>query len=249
MMSNWTSEQEDILKTFAEKSACYRLLNYESYISYKSVDTKFALPIIFLSTIAGSLSLSSNNFPIYKDYIQFGCSVITVLVGILGTLQRFLNTSELTSQFYTSSIEFGRLSREISIVLTLPRDDRPVPGAKYLETCSTEYNRLLDSAPAPSKTILTAFEKKYKNSQMAKPDLISLTPVSISKKIQTNAKQVMTNGSSKQKHESKKELDELRQSGVVSRKSSFNNVLAELPIIDDDEDIEMGETSHTKRLV
>lgn len=247
---SWTNEQEEILKTFAEKSACYRLLNYESYVSYKSVDTKFALPIIFLSTIAGSLSLASSNFPTWKDQIILCCSIISVLVGILGTLQRFLNTSELTSQFYSSSIEFGRLSRDIGIMLILPREDRPVAGAKYLENCSTEYNRLLDSAPAPSKNILAEFEKKYKNTQMAKPDLVALTPVTISKKVQTSAKNVVSHNGHKQKQEHKKELEELRQSGVVSRKTSLQNVLSELPQVSEEgSDIEMGDTTDTKKLI
>ena len=130
----WTPEQETILKAFAEKSACYRYLNYDSYIYYKAIDQRFSLPIIVLSTLAGSASLGSNNLPEWSNIITLASAVVNIITGIMGTLQRFLNTSELTAQHFTSSVEFGRLSRDITVMLTLPRDDRNVDGSKFLES-------------------------------------------------------------------------------------------------------------------
>tara|TARA_A100001015_G_C14994340_1_gene715506 strand:- start:28 stop:513 length:486 start_codon:yes stop_codon:yes gene_type:complete len=158
----WTQEQESILKSFAEKSACYRYLNYDSYIYYKTIDQRFSLPIIVLSTLAGSASLGGNNVPEWSKYITLCSAVVNIITGIMGTVQRFLNTSELTAQHFTSSVEFGRLSRDISVTLTLPREDRNTDGVKFLETSANEYNRLVDQSAAPPKWILRAFEKKFK---------------------------------------------------------------------------------------
>tara|TARA_B100001287_G_C22624648_1_gene501854 strand:- start:66 stop:809 length:744 start_codon:yes stop_codon:yes gene_type:complete len=218
---SWTPEQETILKNFAEKSSCYRYLNYDSYIYYKTIDHRFSLPIIILSTLAGSASLGSNNLPEWSHIITIASAVVNIITGIMGTLQRFLNTSELTAQHFTSSVEFGRLSRDISVMLTLPRDDRTGDGTKFLETCANEYNRLVDQSAAPPKFILKKFEQKFKKTQIAKPDLVELAPVTI------NATSKLNNSRSIAKHSSEKlaheiELNKLRQSSFVRQKTLGN---------------------------
>tara|TARA_A100001015_G_C15036200_1_gene736362 strand:- start:2743 stop:3495 length:753 start_codon:yes stop_codon:yes gene_type:complete len=221
----WTPEQETILKAFAEKSACYRYLNYDSYIYYKAIDQRFSLPIIVLSTLAGSASLGSNNLPEWSNIITLASAVVNIITGIMGTLQRFLNTSELTAQHFTSSVEFGRLSRDITVMLTLPRDDRNVDGSKFLESSANEYNRLVDQSCAPPKWILTKFETKFKNNTICKPDLVALTPININSK--QNPKSILANSISKEKQKNQIELEELRQSSIVSlgRKQSLKSVL------------------------
>jgi len=217
----WTPEQETILKTFAEKSSCYRYLNYDSYIYYKTIDHRFSLPIIILSTLAGSASLGSNNLPEWATMITLASAVVNIITGIMGTLQRFLNTSELTAQHFTSSVEFGRLSRDITVVLTLPREDRNVDGNKFLETCANEYNRLVDQSAAPPKFILKKFETKFKKTVIAKPDLVELSPVNVntSSKI---VKSVTAVKHSSEKRANEIELSKLRQSSMVKQKTMKN---------------------------
>jgi len=182
MNSNWSDDQEAILKIIAEKSSCYRHINYECYIYYKSIDRRFSLPIIILSTLAGSASLGSGNVPQWSGIVTIASACINIMTGILGTLQRFLNTTELTSQHFTSSVEYGRLARDIAIMLALPKSQRGQEGNKYLEYCKSEYDRLVDQTAAPPKFILSKFEEKFKKVTIAKPDLISLGPIFVNRK-------------------------------------------------------------------
>lgn len=209
------------MKTFAEKSSCYRYLNYDSYIYYKTIDQRFSLPIIVLSTLAGSASLGSNNLPEWSNLITLASACVNIITGIMGTLQRFLNTSELTAQHFTSSVEFGRLSRDITVMLTLPRDDRNVEGSKFLETCANEYNRLVDQSAAPPKFILKRFELKFKNNPITKPDLVELSQVNI------NNSKIIKNSITKHSLERKNhdiEIGQLRQSSIVSKNTSMKNL-------------------------
>lgn len=230
---SWTPEQENILKTFAEKSACYRYLNYDSYIYYKTIDQRFSLPIIVLSTLAGSASLGSNNLPQFSDVIILGSAIVNIITGILGTLQRFLNTSELTAQHFTSSVEFGRLSRDITVMLTLPRNDRSTDGVKFLESCANEYNRLVDQSAAPPRFILRRFEKKFKNNPICKPDLVALSPVNIN--TTKPLKNVTIHKAETERKAKEMELQLLRESSIVSKNNkSLKNVfegLSEVPEI------------------
>lgn len=218
ILKMWTPEQESILKTFAEKSACYRYLNYDAYIYYKTIDQRFSLPIIVLSTLAGSASLGGGNLPEWSSLITLCSAVVNIITGIMGTVQRFLNTSELTAQHFTSSVEFGRLSRDITVTLTLPRDDRSADGIKFLETCANEYNRLVDQSAAPPKFILRAFEKKFKNVNICKPDLVALAPVTVNCSKSVN--KLLVNSTPKQRTEM--ELQLLRQSSIVRKKNNSN---------------------------
>ena len=217
--NSWTEDHEIILKQIAEKSACYRFINFECYNHYKKIDQRFSLPVIVLSTLAGSASLGSGNVPTYATIITLSSAVINIVTGILGTLQKFLNTTELTTQHYTSSVEYGRLSREIGVMLTLPKQDRTQEGPKFLEYAKGEYNRLVDQTPAPPSFILSKFEKKFTQNELAKPDLITLAPISINtKKKQVKAPIIPINGNQRTMQDI--ELDSIRQKSFV-RKNTF----------------------------
>lgn len=241
----WSDDQEIILKSFAEKSMCYRYINYECYCWYKSVDQKFSLPVIILSTLAGSASLGSGNLPTYATYITLCSAVINIITGILGTLQRFLNTAELTSQHFSSSVEYGRLSRDISVMLSLPRSDRTQDGNKFLEQAKNEYNRLVDQTAAPPKFILLKFEKKFKNTQIAKPDLVNLTPININSKKGIKNINIVKNTSEKTKNQI--ELAELRNSNLVKLRS-FKNI-NEIPEVDDDDNAKIFNDQSSSSMV
>lgn len=245
----WTPEQETILKTFAEKSSCYRYLNYDSYIYYKTIDHRFSLPIIILSTLAGSASLGSNNLPEWATIITLASAVVNIITGIMGTLQRFLNTSELTAQHFTSSVEFGRLSRDVTVILALPREDRNVDGNKFLETCANEYNRLVDQSAAPPKFILKKFETKFKKTVIAKPDLVELSPVNVNTNSKITKSLTQLTKSSSEKRANELELSKLRQSSIVKQKTMKNlyecasdlenprsDLLKEIKLINENED-------------
>lgn len=221
--NSWTEDHEMILKQIAEKASCYRYINFECYNHYKKIDQRFALPVIVLSTLAGSASLGSGNVPTYATIITLSSAVINIVTGILGTLQKFLNTTELTTQHYTSSVEYGRLSREIGIMLNLPKQDRTQEGPKFLEYAKGDYNRLVDQTPAPPGFILSKFEKKFLKNELAKPDLITLAPVSINTK-KKNIKQSMVPVNTSTRSASNIELDNIRQQSFV-RKNTFKQDL------------------------
>ena len=223
--NSWTEDHELILKQIAEKSSCYRYINFECYNHYKKIDQRFSLPVIVLSTLAGSASLGSGNVPAYATYITLSSAVINIITGILGTLQKFLNTTELTSQHYTSSVEYGRLSREIGIMLHLPKQDRTQEGPKFLEYAKSDYNRLVDQTPAPPGFILSKFEKKFTQNELAKPDLVTLAPVSINTK-KKNIKAPILPVNTATRSASNIELDSIRQQSFV-RKNTFKQNLNE----------------------
>lgn len=235
----WSGEIEALIKQFSEKSQCYRMLHFNSYSYYKSLDTKFSLPCIILSVLAGASNLGSSNFPTYARMIVIGSAIVNILTSIIGTTQRFLNTSELQSLHYTSSIEFGKLSRNLQVMLALPREERNVDALTFLENTSNEYNRILDGASPVPGWILKKFEKRFQNIDVAKPDLITLVPVKISSvknKIPSAPTSVVKYANVKKEKEL--ELNQLRESGVVRKQSVMN--LGDLHVDDDDEDIETG---------
>lgn len=224
--NSWSEDHELILKQIAEKAACYRYINFESYNHYKKVDQRFALPVIVLSTLAGSASLGSGNVPTYAAYITIGSALINIITGILGTLQKFLNTADLTTHHFTASVEYGRLSREIGIMLNLPKQERTQEGPKFLEYAKGDYNRLVDSTPAPPGFILRDFEKKFSTNELAKPDLISLVPINInSKKNKIKGQQPILpiTSATSQRNITEMELNAIRKQASTKNNKFKNN--------------------------
>jgi hypothetical protein len=131
-----------------------------------------------------------------------------------------LNTTELTSQHFTSSVEYGRLAREIGIMLNLPKQDRTQEGPKFLDYAKGDYNRLVDQTPAPPTFILNQFEKKFGTNEVAKPDLITLVPININTKKLKNTKIPMIPVNASQRTLNDIELDTIRQKSFV-KKNTF----------------------------
>jgi hypothetical protein len=56
----WSNEHEILLKSWGDKSNIYYYLHLMTYNLYKIRNMYFALPIIILSTISGSLNIGSD---------------------------------------------------------------------------------------------------------------------------------------------------------------------------------------------
>ena len=159
---NWHSQQESILKTWGEQSACYRYMHFKEYQRYKKSNMNFTLPIIILSTLTGTANMAQETFPdSWSRYVPIGIGGLNLIAAIMTTILQFLKITELMESHRVSSVHYGKLSRSIRLQLTLPRYERSHNGAEFVDFCNQEYDRLIEQSPVVNGKVIKMFEKEY----------------------------------------------------------------------------------------
>ena len=176
----WHRQQEHILKKWSEIGSSYRFMHDRAYIKFQSRNLKFALPVIVISTITGTANFAQPSFPEeWQTYVPLVIGFFNLLAGLITTIAQFLRVSELLEGHRAATIAYSKLSRNISVELSLPREERNNDGAEFVNNCRTELDRLIEQSPNIPMDILKNFGKKFNKKEINKPDILDITPVDI----------------------------------------------------------------------
>lgn len=176
----WHRQQEHILKKWSEIGSSYRFMHDRAYIKFQSRNLKFALPVIVISTITGTANFAQPSFPEeWQTYVPLVIGFFNLLAGLITTISQFLRVSELLEGHRAATIAYSKLSRNISVELSLPREERNNDGAEFVNNCRTELDRLIEQSPNIPMDILKNFGKKFNKKEINKPDILDITPVDI----------------------------------------------------------------------
>lgn len=165
----WSENLENYLKEIGEKCQCYYVLHKKSEALFSKRTTFIDLPVIILSTIAGTLSIGNSS--IFGENINsnlyIGC--LSLFVGVMNTISTYFNWSKRTENHRIVSIQYSKLYRFISIELKLPINERMAPN-DLLKVVRENYERLQELSPLIPIHIINEFKTKYKNSIIHKPE-------------------------------------------------------------------------------
>ena len=175
----WHPQQEKILKTWGETSACYRYMHNPAYLVYKKQSMRFTLPVIILSTITGTANFAQGSFPEgMRGAVPSIIGAMNLIAGIIATIMQFLKINELMEGFRVASLQYGKLSRTIRLELTLPLEERSQDGSTMIENCRAEYDRLIEQSPPIPYFIIQSFEKQFPDdSDFFKPEIMHIQPI------------------------------------------------------------------------
>ena len=238
-VKEWYPEQEAILKTWGEASACYRYMNYAAFMLYKKSGMRFTLPVIVLSTVTGTANFAQEQFPLsIRPMVPSIIGGLNLIAGIIATIMQFLKINELTESHRVASMQYGKLSRTIRLELTLPLSERAMDGRDMVDFCRAEYDRLIEQSPPLPSSIIKEFDRDFKKTNIFKPEIMHVQPIEPYKAIIDNAIKVNKMFDLRESKEKLKrelttsgpstvadDLKALRNTGIVSLQS---NVMKEL---------------------
>lgn len=177
---NYHKQEEEILKKWSEISSSYRYLHNAAYGAYKSMYTWFSLPVIILSTIAGTANFATASFPeSYRQTVTLIVGGINLVSGMITTVAQFFSISENLEGHRVASVEFGKLSRNIAIELSLPVEQRSMPGTDFIKHCRTTLDSLMEKSPSIPYKIVRRFGNQFNEAEFVKPDILEILPVEI----------------------------------------------------------------------
>lgn len=182
-IKTWNDQHESILKQWGEAAACYRYMHHRAYLLYKKLSMRFTIPVILLSTITGTANFAQSSFPeSMRDTAPAIIGGMNLIAGLIATVMQFLSINELMENHRTAALAHGVLSRNIRLVLALPRNERKTNGLKFVEDCKSEYDRLLEQSPAVPVSILKLFENEYPlDNVFTKPEILKVRSIPVLK--------------------------------------------------------------------
>jgi hypothetical protein len=177
---DWHPQQSKLLKSWAEIASSYRWMHNQAYMIYRKKNLWFMLPLIVMSTVAGTANFAQSTFPdTIRPYVPQIIGAINLVSAILTTIYQFLKISEFMESHRISSINYGKLARTITIELNLPVKDRNSGGAECVKVSRTEIDRLIEQSPAIPKHVLLSYERQFAGRGLSEPEIIVINRVDI----------------------------------------------------------------------
>jgi len=178
MKRQWHAQQEDILKEWSEQAGCYRWMHERAYQVYKKQNMRFSIPVIVISTITGTANFAQSGFPeSIKGWAPLIIGTLNLAAGLITTIAQFLRVSELLEGHRAASIAYSKLSRNIAVELSLPSDERSMPGIDYIKQCRGDIDRLIEQSPPIPPEILNTFDKNILQDPSGDEVLFSVPPI------------------------------------------------------------------------
>jgi hypothetical protein len=178
MKRSWHSQQEDILKEWSEQAGCYRWMHERAYQVYKKQNMGFSIPVIVISTITGTANFAQGSFPeSVRGWAPLIIGTLNLAAGLITTIAQFLRVSELLEGHRAASIAYSKLSRNIAVELSLPSDERSMPGIDYIKQCRSDIDRLIEQSPPIPPEILKIFDQNILQDVPGEPILFSVPPI------------------------------------------------------------------------
>ena len=170
----WTKNLEAYLKEVGEHSLCLSMLHKNCEAKYSHKALIIDLPVIILSTICGSLTLSAKNLfgEVYEDDALKIIGGLSLVTSTLGTIQAYFSFSRRAENHRNSYLEYAKLYRFVKVELGLPRESRIRPK-DLLKLVNDNFERLNELSPLVDKNSIKSFKGKYKKSTIERPPIVN----------------------------------------------------------------------------
>ena len=174
-LNGWSKEQDILMSEWADMAGCYRWMHDRAEKEYYTKNMGMTIPVIILSTITGTASvglssIAGDNADIQK-YMNFGIGGVSLIAGILTTLNNFLRYAQLSESNRVAGVAWGKFQRFVAIELAQNPIDR-MDSLDFLKVCRAELDRLIEQSPPIPDSIIAAFEREFKDRpKLHRPDI------------------------------------------------------------------------------
>lgn len=173
---SYKREEELLLKEWSERAMVYRVLHHKSWSAYRRQNHKYTIPIIILSTVAGTANVAQSRIPEqYMAAATIGIGFINLLSAILTTIANFLEVAKLEQAHRTASQSWGKFARHWATELARAPQDR-VPVTEAMRQSKAEFDRLMELSPPIPQEIINEFttthQKKPLPPNFARPEIV-----------------------------------------------------------------------------
>jgi len=143
-MENWSEEVNEILEKMRKNSIELSTRHRNNYYEYKGYSKYFDIPVIIVSTMSASLSITFSFLS--EELLAVATCSISMLVAILTSLKLYLQLEEAIKTELEMSKSFHTLALDIFKMLNLKIDQRGENGVDYLNKKYNCYVKLVEGS-------------------------------------------------------------------------------------------------------
>ena len=169
----WNIDDDEILKEWTDKSACFKWLHEKSYKIYKKQYLRLMIPVIVISTLTGAANFALERIPdqTYQGYASLIVGAFNIIAAIISTIAQFLKTAELKEGHNIAARSWDKFNRTVKLELQKNPDER-TPKRDVFTHAMKEYDRLVELSPDIPSAVIDEFKNIYKNSiDLIKPEI------------------------------------------------------------------------------
>jgi hypothetical protein len=178
---HWNEQLEDLLSKEGERALCFSWLHTHSQKRFTKCDTYIALPVIIMSTIAGTGSIASPSLFSSSQTASVIIGLISLTVGILNTISNYFSFAKRSESHRIAGITYSKIHKFILIELSLPRKER-MKASDALKVIREQLERLGEISPQIPDEIIKQFNLKFEDTtpNISKPEITNgLDPIKI----------------------------------------------------------------------
>jgi hypothetical protein len=152
----WKNEQEQILKKWADKALCLKMMHERANRKYWCLNAWFNIPVIIISTLTGTGNFASQSLGGNSTTFLFVLGALNISSGILATIASYTGVAQRLEAHRFSTINWDKFSRKIQIELAKSRVDR-VKAKDFIKQIADEYDRLIEMSPILPNDVIRWF--------------------------------------------------------------------------------------------
>lgn len=158
---DWSDSIEHILDMV--RLNCVHLSEYHNYKYqiFKSRLAYFRVPLIILSAVNAYIAIGLNAY-VKQPIISTTNGVISLVCGIITSMEMFLNIQKRMENELLSHKQFYILSVQIFKIISIDRQKRKMDGKVFLDSKFSEYETLIQNS--------NALDSKFKGDLLTQPE-------------------------------------------------------------------------------
>jgi hypothetical protein len=178
---SWSSALEELVAAEGEKCRGLAWINQKAESYYAHRANAIAIPVIVLSTLAGTASVGSSSLFGSETHISsVAIGLVSITVGVLNTISSYFSWARKAESHRIAFLQYSKLFSIIRVEMSLPRIERQEPES-ILKQLRDGMERLAETTPSPPDAILKEFNNHFKDEDKT-----------ISRPVETNGLQKIT---------------------------------------------------------
>ena len=174
-MNGWSKEQDALMADWSDIAGCYRWMHDRAEKQYTRQNMSMTIPVIILSTLTGTASVGISSIAggdeQIQKYMNFGIGGLSLISGILTTLNNFLRYAQFSESNRVAAVAWGKFQRLIAVELALNPLER-MDSLDFLKICRADLDRLIEQSPPIPDRVISLFEHEFKdNKKLRRPDI------------------------------------------------------------------------------
>jgi hypothetical protein len=158
---HWSNQLEDIMAKEGEKCRGLAWIHQKAEQSTSRKNTCISLPVIILSTLAGTASVGSTSlFAGNQATASIVIGLVSISVGIMNTVSSFFAFARKSEAHHIAFLHYSKLFSWVAVEMALPRNER-MPPELMLKTLREAMERLAETTPSPEPEILEQFRQTF----------------------------------------------------------------------------------------